>query len=134
MIKIYAYENGVSYHNMVKRSLSIATSSRGVQLPYAHWSDSRWDKPQLVFEDKTVKCNEDAYDDRLMDWDEEAHLRGIEKAKDVLPVRSAANFEAYLQGYYEDPKIKIGKVYTGCNPSGYQYWLFAWRKLNDEKL
>lgn len=106
----------------------LVTNDRKVKLPYAHYSDLRWKKLQLVFEDKTVKCTAVAYDDRLADWDRGMDKRGVDKAKaSSFPVRSAAWFEAYLQGYWNDPSIKIGKVYTGCNTcTGYQYWCFAW--------
>ena len=105
------------------------TNSLEAKLPYAHYTDERFNTEQLVFDsgDALEKSDYSAYDDRLRSWDWDGYDRGIEEAKKAGHQPStAAFFQAMLTAYHQSP-VKLKKVYTGCNLSnGYQYWAFLY--------
>jgi hypothetical protein len=104
------------------------TSDKKASLPYAHYSDERFKKAQLVFHDSSVSPNNGAYSDRLFCQNPEADDVGRNAANSSdYRVRTAGWFEIYLQGYFNNPNLKLAKVLTGFNLwNGYDYHYFEW--------
>lgn len=112
------------------------TNSMTAKLPYAHYTDCRFDREQLVFDSGEAVKETDytAYDDRLMQFDPEAYFRGIDAAKKEHQPFTAAFFQAFLTSYHQSP-VELKKIWTGCNASnGYQYWAFAYSLKKQTEL
>jgi hypothetical protein len=111
----------------------LSTTNYEQKLPYAHYSDSRWDKPQLVFAAPDFRRDEDLqweYDDRLQMWQYEKWLAGARSANEMdLPSHSAAWYQQVLRVYYDDQGLELRWIFKGVyRGNGYQYCVFGFVK------
>jgi hypothetical protein len=101
-------------------------SSINETLAYPHYSDERWERPQLIYgrECKTAECN---YSDRLFQWDHTAAERASEACKKAkLNQRTAKQVETWLSAYHDRP-VKLRYILGGCNlSSGYPYYVYGY--------
>lgn len=100
------------------------TTDKLQKLPYAHYSDKRFEKPQSVYSDGK-KGKHTIYSGRFYASNVSAFERGIEKANSSeFQVGSAAWYELFLCGYYQKNVI-LHKVLIGFNVSTlYEYQVF----------
>lgn len=118
--------------------ISIA-NDMNAKLPFAHYSDMRFNTEQTVFlrdgqklypdYTPTVKGAEYNYSDRIWqwDWDKANETRQAAqdslKSKDLTPVY----YEAWLRLYFGKPNLLLVHIITGVNKSnGYDYQVFGY--------
>jgi hypothetical protein len=102
------------------------TTSPDETLAYPHYTDRRWDRPQLIYgkECKTDECN---YSDRLWEWDYETAYGASEacRLKGITP-RTAWWVEAWLSEYHQKP-VTLKYILGGCNlATGYEYYVYGY--------
>lgn len=117
------------YPGFEQHPLIHPTSSKTAQLEYAHYTDDRFKRAQLVY----LGCSPDElkslswdYSDRIYQWD-------YQKANDAAAIaskshqsRTAAWAEAFVAHCYDD-KVELKAIATGFNLSdGYDYFVYGY--------
>lgn len=109
------------------------TSSKDVQLKYAHYTDDRFKKAQLVYlacSPKELKDLSWDYSDRFSQWDYQKANDAAAIASKSCQGRTAAWAEAFLSHYY-DGKAKLKAIATGFNlATGYDYFVYGYQVDN----
>lgn len=123
----YGDDDGFSqrYDPMAVRS----ATKKSDQLEYPSYRDDRFRKMQALYgqEEAGLEYN---YDDRLMQWDYEAHKRGVEAIEKGN--WTAAKVEKYLTAYFQKP-VEIRYVGGMANlSSGHPVYVYGYKFKEDK--
>lgn len=119
----------MSYFND-NNDLYYAVQTRNVPLhTQPHYTDTRFNTPQVVFGNPNIEGLHWEYSDRLYEWAYKKSEEAWKKAtEDGYVLRSADFYEAYLSAYFDKP-IKLYAVMAGVNISnGYPYAIFGFKE------
>lgn len=108
------------------------TNSKTQVLAYAHYSDERFKREQLVYLGCPVSELEELswdYSDRLYGWDFQKARSAEESAKiEGHKPRTAAWMEVFLSHFYDDA-FELKAIATGFNlNSGYDYFVYGYKR------
>lgn len=94
------------------------------QLPYPHYSDSRWDKPVCVFGSLDAPCDEGAYSDRLAEWDYDKWKTAW--ASITADPNTPRAVQEYLSAYYARPVALVSIQMQTNRATGYAVSYYRW--------
>lgn len=102
------------------------TQSKTMQLSYPHYSDQRWNSPQLIY-GKECKVQNIEYSDRLWERNWKKAADAADQCKDEgLQPRTVVWIERWLS-IYHDRAVVVKFVHGGCNvSSGYEYYIYGY--------
>lgn len=124
---IFARKHSNRYPGFTQNPMVYPVSSG--KLPYAHYSDKRFESPQIVFDDtrnatEFKGLNWD-YDDRLRQYDSDRHKAAHNHAISVAGGRTVEYCKAYIKAYYPGATLKA--IAASFNQAtGYEYYIFGY--------
>ena len=104
------------------------TNCENAKLAYPHYTDSRWNKAQVIFGEQSKDLSYD-YSDRLTSSNYDKDKRARAKACKEKEHSTAGWWKVYLEEYF-DQKVYLGCILAGSNlANGYPYWVLGYKLL-----
>ena len=104
------------------------TNNKTAVLAHSHYSDPAFDGDGAVIFGSEKGANQWEYADRLQQFNPEKHKTAWQAAKSDHKKDTATRIEAYLQNYYDDPRLKIQCIKSGTQRhNGYPWYAYGFK-------